>query len=455
MDNKKFSEALTKYIPGGAHTYSRGNDQYPQNAPSILEKGKGAYVWNPDGTKFLDYGMALRAVTLGYSNDRVNQAAFREIEKGVNLTRATTIELEASKRMVDLIPGADMVKFAKNGSNVTTAAVKIARAYTGRKYVCVPRQQPFFSFDDWFIGITPIKKGIPQEHYACTLVFDYNDINSLQLLFDQYPGQIAAVIMEPATTLNPCKGDECVAQMDTELICANCKNNKNNFLYLVQNICKKEGAVFIIDEMITGFRWHLHGAQTYFGIEPDLSTFGKGMANGFAVAALVGRKELMDIGSIDVSGSERTFLLSTTHGAEMPGMGAFLETVAVYEEHDVIGHLWKYGKKLFDGINEISKGLGLTEYFYMDGSYISMNYVTKNEAGNISMAFRTLFSQELIKNGVLMPWIAPSYAHGEEELQITLNAVFAALEVYKLALANGVEKYLVGHEIKPVFRQFN
>jgi glutamate-1-semialdehyde 2,1-aminomutase len=455
MNNKQFSEELTNYIPGGAHTYSRGNDQYPLNAPAILEKGKGAYVWSPDGTKFLDYGMALRAVTLGYANDSVNQAAFREIEKGVNLTRATTIELEAAKRMVDLIPGAEMVKFAKNGSNVTTAAVKIARAYTGRKYVCVPKQQPFFSFDDWFIGVTPIKKGIPQEHYACTLVFDYNDIKSLQLLFDQYPGQIAAVIMEPATTLTPCKGDGCVAQMDLELTCESCTNNKSNFLHQVQNVCNKDGAVFIIDEMITGFRWHLRGAQTYFGIEPDLSTFGKGMANGFAVAALVGKKELMNIGSIDERGSERTFLVSTTHGAEMPGMGAFLETVTIYEEQDVVGHLWKYGKKLFDGINKISKGLGLSEYFYMDGSYISMNYVTKNEAGNLSMAFRTLFSQELIKNGVLMPWVAPSYAHGEEELQATLIAVIAALEVYKNALANGIEKYLVGPEIKPVFRQFN
>lgn len=455
MNNKQFSEELSKYIPGGAHTYSRGNDQYPANAPAILEKGKGAYVWSPDGKKYLDYGMALRAVTLGYSNDRVNQAAFREIEKGVNLTRATTIELEAAKTMVDLVPGAEMVKFAKNGSNVTTAAVKIARAYTGRKYVCVPRQQPFFSFDDWFIGITPIKKGIPQEHYSCTLVFDYNDIFSLQLLFDQYPGQIAAVIMEPATTLSPCKGEGCKAQMDPQLICANCNNNKVNFLHQVQNICKKDGAVFIIDEMITGFRWHLQGAQTYFGIEPDLSTFGKGMANGFAVAALVGKKELMDIGSIDVSGSERTFLVSTTHGAEMPGMGAFLETVAIYKEKDVVGHLWEYGKKLFDGMNEISKAIGLADYFYMDGSYISMNYVTKNENGNNSLAFRTLFSQELIKNGVLMPWIAPSYAHSEEELQVTLRAVLSALEVYKLALTNGLEKYLVGSEIKPVFRKYN
>lgn len=152
-----FSERLNALIPGGAHTYSRGDDQYPSNAPSILESGKGAYVWDANGNRYLDYGMALRAVTLGYSFDRINEAAIREINKGVNLTRATTIELTAAETMIDLIPGAEMVKFAKNGSTVTTAAVKIARAYTSRKYVCVPRQQPF-SFDDWFIGTTPIKK---------------------------------------------------------------------------------------------------------------------------------------------------------------------------------------------------------------------------------------------------------------------------------------------------------
>ena len=180
MENNNYKEALTKIIPGGAHTYSRGDDQYPSNAPSILERGKGAYVWDPSGNRYLDYGMALRAVTLGYANERVNKAAFREIEKGVNLTRATTIELEAAQAMVDLIPSAEMVKFAKNGSNVTSAAVKIARAYTGRKFVCVPRQQPFFSFDDWFIGTTPMKRGIPSEHYSTTLLFDYNDIGSLQ-----------------------------------------------------------------------------------------------------------------------------------------------------------------------------------------------------------------------------------------------------------------------------------
>lgn len=450
-----YKEKLNSLIPGGAHTYSRGDDQYPSNAPAILEKGKGAYVWDPLGNKFLDYGMALRAVTLGYSYDSVNQAAFREMEKGVNLTRATTIELEAAQTMVDLIPGAEMVKFAKNGSTVTTAAVKIARAYTSRKYVCVPKQQPFFSFDDWFIGTTPVKKGIPEEHYSNTLVFEYNNIQSLEALFAKYEGQIAAVIMEPATTLVPCTSNKCNAVRSIDHTCASCLENSNNFLQKVQKLCNSNGTVFIIDEMITGFRWHLQGAQTYFNIQPDLSTFGKGMANGFAVSALVGKKELMKLGSINTPGAERTFLISTTHGAEMPGMGAFIETVNVYKSKNVIGHLWKFGEQLFNGINAISKQIGIEEYFYMEGGYVSMNYVTKDAGGSLSLAFRTLFSQEMIKNGVLIPWIAPSLAHGEIELAQTLKSVETSLMVYKKALAEGIDKYLIGPAIKPVFRQFN
>jgi len=311
------------------------------------------------------------------------------------------------------------------------------------------------SFDDWFIGTTPIKKGIPEEHYSKTLVFEYNNIESLERLFVEYPNQIAAVLMEPATTLNPCTESSCKAIHIANTLCTTCPNNQQNFLHKVQKLCKKENAIFIIDEMITGFRWHLQGAQTYFGLDPDISTFGKGMANGFAVAAIVGKRELMELGSIDKKGAERTFLLSTTHGAEMPGMGAFVETVKIYKESNVIDHLWNYGEKLFEGINAISKDLLMHDYFYMDGNYISMNYVTKNRDRQLSMEFRTLFAQEMIKNGVLIPWLAPSFAHGLVELDITLNAVKSSLIVYKTALESGIEKYLVGEAVKPVFRQFN
>ena len=451
---KSWSERLNSAIPGGAHTYSRGDDQYPINAPQILEKGSGCYIWDPEGNKYLDYGMALRAVTVGYADPRINKAAIKQMENGVNLTRPSLIELEAAETIIDLIPSAEMVKFAKNGSNVTTAAVKIARSYTGKKYICIPRQHPFFSFDDWFIGITPIKRGIPEEHYSTTLLFDYNDFASLEKLFDEYPGQIAGVMLEPATTIDPCPA-ECTKVRTLGESCINCPNKEKNFLHRVKELCHKHSALFILDEMITGFRWDIRGAQSYFGIIPDLATFGKGMANGYSVTALVGQKEFMKIGGIKEEGMERTFLISTTYGAEMHALGALVETINMYKEFDITKHFWEYGAKLFEGFNRISEALGIKDKIFMDGSYICMNYVTKDNDANISLPFRTLFSQEMIKNGVLMPWIAVSYAHNDEHLKYSLEAIEKTLTVYKKALHEGIDKYLIGPAIKPVFRKYN
>ena len=449
-----YQKRLNKIIPGGAHTYSRGFDQFPENAPQILERGAGAYVWDPEGNRYLDYGMALRAVTLGYSDPRVNAAAWRQINNGNNLTRASTIELEAAELLVDLIPSAEMVKFAKNGSNATTGAAKIARAYTGRRYICVPRQHPFFSFDDWFIGTTLITKGIPEEHVTSTLVFEYGDLLSLEILFAEHPGAIAGVMLEPATTIVPCP-TTCSQTLRYDKSCSGCPNIGNNFLHEVQKVCRREGALFILDEMITGFRWHLQGAQTYFGVEPDISTFGKGMANGFSVAAVVGRREVMEVGSIDRSGVERTFLMSTTHGGEMCGLGAFVETVSIYKENDVCKHLWMYGENLRDGMQQVAKECGVDNYFKIEGPAICLAYITRDATGAPSAAFRTLFSQEMIRNGVLMPWIAISLSHTDIELQITLKAFRKALTVYAKALKEGVENYLQGAVVKPVFRKNN
>lgn len=446
---------LHRAIPGGAHTYSRGDDQFPSIAPPLLVRGKGAYVWDSTGNSYIDYGMALRAVTLGYADARVNAAAIVEMENGVNLTRATMTELLAAETLIDLIPSVEMVKFAKNGSNVTTAAVKIARAYTGKRYVCVPRQQPFFSFDDWFIGTTVIKRGIPEEQTASTLLFDYNDIGSLEALFAAFPGQIAAVMLEPATSMVPC-GTGCGGQGAwPERACADCPSNGENFLQQVQRLCRSNGTLFILDEMITGFRWHLQGAQTFFGVTPDLTTFGKGMANGYSVAAIGGRREVMDVGGINIEGVERTFLLSTTHGAEMTGLGAFIETVRIYRDEDVTGHLWSYGKQLRDGMTALAAKHGLQAHFQMDGPAISMNYLTRDRSGALSMPLRTLFAQEMLKGGVMMPWIAVSQAHGTEELTLTLGAVDKALAVYARALDGQISDFLLGPAIRPVFRRSN
>jgi len=448
-----YRQRLHRAIPGGAHTYSRGDDQYPENAPPILSHGKGAYVWDADGRRYLDYGMALRAVTVGYAHEGIAAAAQAEIAKGNQLTRPSLTELQAAELLIDLIPGADMVKFGKNGSTVTTAAVKMARAFNGRKYVAVCADHPFFSYDDWFIGVTPIQRGIPEESASLTLKFHYGDISSLQALFDQYPDQISCVMLEPATTVAPCPGG--CTRMSNQTPCALCPDNHSIYLHKVKELCHKKGALFILDEMITGFRWHQKGAQFYYGVEPDLATFGKGMANGFSVAALVGKREVMNLGGIDDQGAERVFLISTTHGAEMCGLGAFIKTVEVYRESDVVGSLWKYGVRLLSGMTSIATDLGIQDYFQVEGYPCSPSYVTKDKDGVVSLPLRTLFNQEMIRNGVLIPWIALSASHGETELSFTMEAVRKSLAVYAQALDKGTAAYLKGSVIKPVFRRRN
>lgn len=428
-----YQDRLLKAIPGGAHTYSRGFDQYPSNAPQILKRGEDAYIYDDKENRFLDYGMALRAVNLGYANKDINMAAFKQMEYGNNLTRPSMIELEAAELLIDLIDSVDMVKFTKNGSTATTAAVKLSRAYTGRMLVARCQEHPFFSYDDWFIGSTPITRGISQDDVDRTKLFNYNDIESLEKLFAEFPNDIACVILEPSATEHP----------------------KDNFLHKVKELCKKHGAVFILDEMITGFRWHLKGAQHYYDIEADLCTFGKAMANGFSVAAVAGKREIMELGSIEKEGSERLFLLSTTHGAEMSGLGAFVESMKFIQEHNVIEHIWDYGKKLIDLMNDTAKEFGIEKNFVAGGVECSPYYLTFNKKGENSLGLRTLFAQEMIKNGVMMPWIAISYAHGKKELELTKSALEKTFAVYKKAVDEGYEKYLIGDVIKPVFRKYN
>ena len=428
-----YQERLLRAIPGGAHTYSRGYDQFPTNAPEILERGKGVYIFDPTGKKYLDFGMALRAVNLGYAEDAVDEAAIKQIRNGTNLTRPSMIELEAAELLVGMIDSVDMVKFTKNGSTAVSAAVKLSRAYTGRNMVARCAEHPFLSYDDWFIGSTQLTRGIPQETIEQTKMFHYNDIISLESLISEYPGQFSCVILEPATTEDPAEG----------------------YLQQVQALCRANGIVFVLDEMITGFRWHLKGAQHMYGVTPDLSTFGKAMANGFAVACVAGKREIMELGSIEFDGRERVFLLSTTHGAEMCALGAFVATVNFMKQHNVVEHLWDYGNKLVALMQRKAKANGISQNFKVGGFACSPYYQTLDSTGANSLPLRTLFVQEMINNGVLMPWISLSYRHGEAELAIIESALNATFTIYRKALDEGVEKYLVGPAIKPVFRKFN
>jgi glutamate-1-semialdehyde 2,1-aminomutase len=419
-------------IPGGAHTYAKGDDQYPEQAPGFIVRGKGCHAWDLDGNEFIEYGMGLRAVTLGHAFEPVVEAAHRQMQLGINFNRPAKIEVDLAEAMLGVIDGADMVKFAKNGSDVTTAAVKLARAYTGRDLVAICADQPFFSTDDWFIGSTETNAGIPQAVIDMTLQFPYNDLVRLRELFEQHPGQIACVLMEAEAIMPPAHG----------------------YLKAVKELCEKQGALLVFDEMITGFRWHLGGAQKFHGVVPHLSTFGKAMGNGFAIAALTGKREIMRLGGLDHD-QPRVFLLSTTHGAETHALAASLETIRIYREQNVVDFLWKQGERLRAGVNQAIAHHGISGQFEVVGLPCNLVYQTKDKQGEPSQAFRTLFLQELIRGGILAPSFVISFSHSDQDIDRTVEVVDRALGVYARALEDGVHNYLIGRPVKPVNRKFN
>jgi glutamate-1-semialdehyde 2,1-aminomutase len=421
-----------RLIPGGGHTYAKGDDQFPECAPPFMVRGKGCHAWDCDGNEFIEYGMGLRAITLGHAFEPVVQAAARQMELGINFTRPARIEVEAAEEFLRLIEGADMVKFAKNGSDVTTAAVKLARAYTNRDLIAICGDQPFFSTDDWFIGAGQMNAGIPKAISELTVSFRYNDLNSLIELFDRHPDQIACVVMEAEATIQPNPG----------------------YLQQVKDLCEQRGTVLIFDEMITGFRWHLGGAQEFHRVVPHLSTFGKGLGNGFAISALAGKRDIMRLGGLDHD-RPRVFLLSTTHGAETHALAAAIAAMHTYVERDVIEVLWRQGellrKQVAGSINEHR----LNGYFEILGRPCNLIFATRDLDRKPSQKFRTLFMQEMIRRGVIGPSFVVSYAHSDADIQWTAEAAHEALAIYRKALDEGVEKYLQGRPVKPVSRRFN
>lgn len=430
--SRSLQERFHQLIPGGSHTYAKGDDQYPEDTPLILTRGNGCRVWDEDGNEYIEYGMGLRAVSLGHGYPSVVEAAYQAMADGTNFTRPATIELRAAESALDIIDTADMIKFAKNGSDVTTAAVKLARAHTGRDLVGVCADHAFFSTDDWFIGSTPMPAGIPKAVRDLTVSFHYNDLQSVRDLLENHPGQIACLVLEPETTTRPEAG----------------------FLEGLRQLCTDNGVLLVFDEMITGFRWRLGGAQKLYGVTPDLSTFGKAIANGFAVSALVGKREIMELGGLRHDG-ERVFLLSTTHGAEYHSLAAAIEVMRIYKEEKVIDYLHQQGSRLVSGLMRTINELNLDGHFGLLGRDSNLVYYTRDQAGQPSQPFRTLFIRELIERGVLAPSFVISYSHGDAEVDSTIERVSEALMIYRQALDEGIEKYLNGRPIKPVFRSRN
>lgn len=420
-------------IPGGCHTYAKGDDQYPVLAPGFIARGQGAKVWDADGNAYIEYGMGNRAVGLGHAYPPVVEAARRELANGCNFTRPAAIEVACAEQFLRLIDSAEMVKFCKDGSDATSGAMRLARAYTGRDMIACCADHPFFSTDDWFIGTTAMNAGIPEAVRQLTLTFRYNDIDSAKALFAAYPGRIAALILEPARAEDP----------------------RDDYLHALRKLCHDEGALFVLDEMITGFRWHNGGAQKRYGIVPDLSCFGKALANGFSVSALAGRREIMRLGGLDHTDRPRVFLLSTTHGAETHALAAAIATMQVYEREPVIEHLERQGRRLAQGFEEAAGRHGLRDFVKVIGKPCCLVYATLDAAGRPSQAMRTLFLQETIRRGVLMPSLVVSYAHRDEDIDRTIEAIDGALGVYRQALAEGVDKYLVGRPSQIVYRRYN
>jgi glutamate-1-semialdehyde 2,1-aminomutase len=424
---------LHRLIPGGAHTYARGSDQFPENMTPVLVRGRGARVEDLDGNWLIEYGMGLRSVTLGHDYQPVVDAVCRAASDGVNFSRPSVWELRAAEDFLEHVAGADMVKFAKNGSDVTTAAVKLARAATGRDLVAICGTQPFFSTDDWFIATTQMNAGVPAAYESLTVQFNYNDVESVQSLFEAYPDQIAAVILEPATTTaEPAPG----------------------FLEGLRSLTYQHGAVLIFDEMITGMRWSRHGAQSLYGVTPDLSAWGKAIGNGFAVSALAGKRDLMEAGGLNTD-TPRVFLLSTTHGAETTGLAAYLAVSQAYANRDVVAEMEAQGTKLRSGLEQVAAECGMEEHVIFAGRPSCLVFATKDHKGLPSQEFRTLFIQELLRRGILGQSLAICAAHTDADINQTIDAVSEALEVYAKAIeAGSTEGLLVGRPVAPAIREF-
>jgi len=452
----EINKKLHALIPGGSHTYSKGEDQFPYNSPRVMSHAKGAYTWDIDGNKFIDWAMGNRVFILGHAFDEIDNSVIKTIKNGTNYTRPGILEYEVADYLINehFENKFDMIKFGKNGSDVTTAAIKLARAYTGRKYILVCGSHPFFSIHDWFIGSTDMNCGTIDTERDYTLKFTYNDRESVEKVFEEYKDQIAGIILEPVKNDSPY-----VEASETDFHLENLiqKDNSadNNFLQYLREKADKEGSVLIFDEMISGMRFDTKGAHSLYGIYPDLATFGKSVSNGYSCSFLVGKKEIMELGGLQHN-KERVFLLSQTHGSETVGLSAALATLKACEKYDVSNHIWKIGKKLKDDFNQLVNEENASDYFKIIGFDANPQILCSHKDGTFWPELHTFFHDIVINNGIFIPWITITFSHKEEHVEITLEAIKKAIKKLKPIIDNNeVEKLLIGEAVRPVFRKFN
>lgn len=373
---KKFDKSTAQLsraelsIPLGSQTFSKSKTQYPVGiSPLYASKSKGAYLWDIDGNKYIDLVNSLAAVTLGYGDKGLEKSILKQLKLGVSLSLPTKIESEVAELIIELVPSAEMVRFSKNGSDATSAAIRLARAFTGRDQIVACG---YHGWHDWYIGTTSRNKGIPTTVSALTHNFQYNNIESLKSALSLNEGKVAAVIIEPMNDTYPQPG----------------------FLEEVQVLATKAGAVLIFDEVITGFRFSEGGAQKLFNVTPDLATFGKGIANGFPLSAVVGRREIM-------KEMEHVFI-SGTFGGELLSLAAARYVLKKHQKNEICGDLVNKGDVLSEFTNKLIDSFGLSNVVSLSGhptwKFLRWNGVDEYSAAEI----KTFFMQEIFQEGVLV-----------------------------------------------------
>jgi glutamate-1-semialdehyde aminotransferase len=411
-----------RVVPGVSQTLSKAPSMFVEGAyPFSLERGQGCRVWDVDGNEYVDYVMGLASVTLGYAHPAVDAAVTRQLQRGSILSLPHPLEVEVSERLTRLIPCAEMVRFLKTGSEGNSAAIRVARAATGRDVIVYCG---YSGWHDWYAITTPRSKGIPKDFSRLIVPFTYNDLPSLEAALEEHRGRVAAVIMEPVLLDAPNPG----------------------FLAGVKDAAHRAGALLIFDEIVSGFRWAIGGGQQLFDVIPDLAVFGKGMANGLPLAAVVGRREFM-----------REFdeiFVSSTFGGDTLALAACLATVDAYARLGVIDHLWRIGQRFQEGFAAIAKRLGVPARCI--GYPVHPKIVIDHDAPETQRLLMSVFLQEAAQGGVIFHFAGfnVSLAHTDADVDQTLAACAVALEIVGEALADGrIRERLRGKPYQEAFRR--
>ena len=418
--SKKLVKDAKRLIPALSQTFSKAPYSYVEGVyPTYLSKGKGSRVVDVDGNTYIDYVLGLGPVILGYNYKPVNDAIIKQLKNGISFSIAHTLELDLSKEIQTIIPRADMVRFSKTGSDAGTGAVRVARAITKRNNIAYYGGGGVWH--DWFIVLTSRNEGIPKILGKMIQKFNYNNIESLKLLFEDWKGEVAAVYMEPMMTTYP----------------------KNNFLRKVKNLAHKHGAILIFDEVVTGFRFALGGCQEMLNIEADMTVFGKGIANGMPLGAITGKQKYME--------KFNDVFFSTTYNGETLSLAASMAVIHELKTKPVIKHCWKIGEKLMSGFNALSDELEVD--IKMEGLPIRSSIICHDKTDEPSLAMKSLFFQEMIQKGILFGpgYVLLSYSHSNDDIKKTLKAIKLRMQFVKKALkSNSVKKSLKGKIMKKV-----